>query len=71
MNLLSSLASLLGFKISISRHDEKIVYLHKFDSYDLEICKPKLVRIERHFPHIDELHSFHLHYDDIIEHKVY
>ena len=71
MDLLSNLASLLPLKINIKRRDEKIVFLNKCDSYDLEICTPKLVRREQSFFRTDRLDSFHLRPDGSIDHEVY
>lgn len=71
MDLLSRLVSLLPIKIDIKRRDEKIIFLNKCDSYDLEICIPKLVRREQSFFRTDRLDSFHLRPDGSIDHGVY
>jgi len=71
MDLLSKLVGLLSIKVDIKRRDEKIVFLNKCDFYDLEICKPKLVRREQSFFRTDRLDKFHLRPDGSLDWDVY
>lgn len=71
MDLLSKLVGLLPIKVDIKRRDEKIVFLNKCDFYDLEICRPKLVRREKSFFRTDQLDKFHLLPDGSVIHEVY
>ena len=72
MDLPSKLAGLLSpFKIDIKRRDEKIVFFNKCDSYDLEVCIPKVIRREKSLFRSDRLDSFHLKPDGSIEYREY
>ena len=66
MDWLRRLRELVPFGIDISVR--RIVRLHILDSYELEECRPKVIRRERPFWREHRLDSYHLMPDGTIKH---
>jgi hypothetical protein len=69
MDWLSRLRSILPLRVSASGGRRLIVRLHMMDSYELEECKPKIIRRERPFWREHRLDLLHLKPDGTIDHK--
>jgi hypothetical protein len=55
--------------LSLSGQRRTLVLYHKRDSYDLDVCTPKIIRRERRFWREDRLDLFHLKPDGNTEYK--
>ena len=67
MDWLIRLKGMWPINISVKR--ETLVMFTKVDVYELEECKPKVIRRERSFFRTDRLDSYHLQLDGSIEIK--
>ena len=65
MDWLSRFRAILSF----SGQRRTLVRYHKIDSYDLDVCTPKVIRRERPFGREDRLDVLHLKPDGTIEHS--
>jgi hypothetical protein len=63
------LRNILALRASVSGQRRSVVRLHMMDSYELEECKPKIIRRERSFWREHRLDSYHLKPDGTIDHK--
>lgn len=71
MEWLKIIKECLPINLNIGVQHKKIVKYTKLDMYDLEVCKPKLIRRERSFFRKDQLDKFHLYPDGSVSHEAY
>ncbi len=69
MDWLSRLRSILPVSVRVSGQRRSVVRMHMIDSYELEECKPRIIRRERPLWREHRLDSYHLKPDGTIDHR--